>query len=151
MNCRLRPISALIAAGVLLLALGSPALGADERHRPSDSCTTPRDAVLQLLFWLQPEHTDPTRAATCLDTSGIDTPTQAGDSRAAARSLKLLLDVEDLYVTPEDLPNDPEYVDPVSGKARHVVFPGKFPLFAVEEVDGKWLIDKEMVQKAPAV
>jgi len=148
MNRRPR-LAALIAACGLLFALLSPALGADEKHRPSDSCTSPRDAILQLLFWLQPEHTDPTRAATCLDTSSIDTPTQAGDRQAAARSLKLLLDVENLYVVPEDVPNDPNHVDSVTGKSRHVLFPGKFPLLAVEKVEGRWLIDKEMVRKAP--
>jgi MscS family membrane protein len=146
-----RTLTPLFVGFMLVCFLAPAAHGADERHRPTDSCTSPRDSVLQLLFWLQPENQDPTRAATCLDTSNIDATGRPGDKILAARSLKLLLDVENLYVTPEDLPADPQHVDPVTGKSRHVVFPDRFPLFAVEKIDGRWLIDKEMVQNAPAL
>jgi len=63
----------------------------------------------------------------------------------------MLLDVEELFVVPEDIPTDPDYIDPTLKKQRFVIFPNRFPLFAVEKVGTQWLMDAEMVEAAPAL
>jgi MscS family membrane protein len=74
------------------------------------TCRTPREAMLQLLYWVQDRdnRVDPPRAAACLDATGLE------PSVAAARALELkrTLDARAVYVDVDAIPSDPEYLNP---------------------------------------
>ncbi|RMG17289.1 MAG: mechanosensitive ion channel family protein [Deltaproteobacteria bacterium] len=124
---------------LLLLALLLPRVAAAE-----DPCATPRKAVDTLLYWQQPEHHDPAKAAACLDLS------RAADAnpRERARQIKEILDAQGLFVRLEAVPDDPAYRD-AEGRARYVLFPRRQPELYVEKKGKRWLWSAETVALAP--
>lgn len=71
------------------------------------TCSTPREAMLQLLYWIQDgeDRVDPARAAACFDTRTIDA-TVAADR---AEQLKRVLDARGLYIDIEAIPASADY------------------------------------------
>lgn len=74
-------------------------------------CETPRQAWLQLLFWLQDDTWDPARATACFDGADLD----AAEAKARAVELKQILDARGWLIRDTQLPTDPDYVDPQRG------------------------------------
>ncbi|MGE0400973.1 MAG: mechanosensitive ion channel family protein [Kofleriaceae bacterium] len=71
------------------------------------TCRTPREAMLQLLYWIQDaeDRVDPARAAACFDTSTISRSTAA----TRAEQLKRTLDARGLYIDIDAIPASPDY------------------------------------------
>ena len=106
------------------------------------TCETPRQAWLQLLFWLGNEHWDPSKASTCFDAEHIS----ADEAAARAVELKQILDANGWRISASQLPTDPDYVDPergaavyedpaVEGRGIYVVRHGDYWLFSSDTVD----------------
>lgn len=83
------------------------------------TCKTPRQAWLQLLYWLQQgeDRWEPAKAAACFDTSRLQDPAQAGE-RAAM--LKEILDGRNAWIDIDALPSNPDYRDNDTGTHRYV-------------------------------
>ena len=71
------------------------------------TCRSPREAMLQLLYWIQDaeQRVDPARAAACFERAGL---TQDGLAERALQ-LKRMLDARGLYIDVEAIPTDPGY------------------------------------------
>lgn len=82
---------------------------ATEADYVQGTCATPYEAMLQLLYWVQPgTRVDETQAAACFDPTGAPDPSRLPD---LARKLKLALDAKGLYIDVESIPKDPDYRD----------------------------------------
>lgn len=71
------------------------------------TCSTPREAMLQLLYWIQDreDRVEPARAAACFDTSTFD----AAVAAERAEQLKRALDARGLYVDIDAIPANADY------------------------------------------
>ena len=167
-----RPCSA--AAAVILVALAlSPAsaaaqmpLGAQGAESEADAaapadevvslpppvdeaqgeCATPRQAWLQLLFWLQREQWDPAKAAICFDTSRLN------DEEAAARAIELkeILDANGWMIQQTRIPTEPDYIDPERGASIYEdpAVRGR-GLLLVRQPDGRWVFSADSLDRVP--
>lgn len=74
------------------------------------TCRTPREAMLQLLYWIQDadQRIDPARAAMCFERGAL-TPEAVAER---ALQLKRMLDARGLYVDVEAIPTDPDHTSP---------------------------------------
>jgi MscS family membrane protein len=153
---------AIATLAVLGLALGltaGPAAGQSAELPPQEqevqgTCATPRQAWLQLLWWLQKDggRWDPEQAAMCLDASGLRDPARQGPERA--RMLKETLDSRGLWIEDSLLPTNPDYRDNDTG--RHVYWePASRAAFGrdvyLEKVDDRWLFSRETVARIPDI
>lgn len=121
---------------------------ATRRDAPTGPCATPRAAVATLLDALQPDSHFPTRAARCLDASGLapDGPALP----ALAVKLKQVLDARGLWVDLERLPDDPDHVDG-AGAHRVDLFPGVLTLVYLERQGERWVFPADVVARIPAM
>ncbi len=115
------------------------------------NCSTPRQAWLQLLYWLPPEgraspHYNPAKAAACFETKGL----RRGEAAKLARKLKQVLDKNPTWVAVDDIPTDPHYVDE-SGLPRY-----QDPSVAADYDDivlikrgGRWLFSAATLRRVP--
>jgi MscS family membrane protein len=71
------------------------------------TCRTPREAMLQLLYWIQDaeDRVDPTRAAECFDHGALSAATIA----ERASQLKRTLDARGLYIDVDAIPANADY------------------------------------------
>lgn len=71
------------------------------------TCSTPREAMLQLLYWIQDreDRVEPARAAACFDTSTVD----AAVAAERAEQLKRALDARGLYIDIDAIPATADY------------------------------------------
>ena len=115
-----------------------PAAGPEQAR---GSCRTPREAVYQLLYWIQPERTDLSQAAACLDTAGLDEHAALPD---LAYKVKKYLDINAMVVDVDALPRDPAYTDD-DGEHRYQL-PGASD-FVVVQRDDRWLISAATVRR----
>jgi MscS family membrane protein len=110
------------------------------------TCETPRQAWLQLLFWLQREQWDPAKAAICFDASRLD------DEQAAARAIELkeILDANGWYIQEARIPTDPDYVDPERGSPIYEdpAVAGR-GIILVKQQDGRWLFSADSLDRVP--
>ncbi len=137
-------LAALLGAVAVVVATG--ALAADPSpDRAGGTCRTPREAIFQLLYWLQPEREDAARAAACFEAPKL--PTQVVARRAV--QLKRVLDARNLYVRWEPIPDDPDYVDKASQQARYAPFPVKLPSVYVVRHGQRWVFPEEVVETIP--
>ncbi|MFP4527189.1 MAG: mechanosensitive ion channel family protein [Candidatus Kapaibacterium sp.] len=112
---------------------------------PPDSVLldSPRDAVRSHLFYLQNKNFRPSLAAKTLHFDGDDKV-----ARNRAIRLKRVMDGRQLYVSFEDIPDDPNYFDSASGKARYVLF-DKEPRIYLKKYDDKWQYSTATVEAIP--
>jgi MscS family membrane protein len=108
------------------------------------TCATPREAMLQLLYWLQAGHDrwEPERAAACM-AGGALPRTELG---TRAYQLKRTLDVRGIYIDIEALPRDPNYIG--SGNTRQFRLP-QLPEVELVKVGSRWLISESTVRRVP--
>ncbi|WP_428266966.1 mechanosensitive ion channel domain-containing protein [Haliangium sp.] len=116
------------------------------------TCRTPRQAWLQLLYWLQKGEGrwDPAKAAACFAPAGLG-PLEAGE-RAAM--LKEILDAKNAWLEIDDIPTNPAYRDNQSGTYRYVdpvvlerVGPEVYLLR--EPGTGRWLFSADSIAAIP--
>lgn len=126
------------------VAVAAPPPILDEQVR--GTCRTPREAMLQLLYWVQDsEHrVEPSRAAACFDGSDLDTDTLA----RRAVELKRTLDARAIYIDVDAIPSDPDYTD-AAGAHRW-----RLPQVAAIEVvrtGERWLFSAATVRLIPSL
>ncbi len=137
-------VTFLVAALMSLApALASEAVPADAAGR----CESPRAAIYTLLYWLQPERTDPGRASLCVDTSRLERPAAEGPQRAAR--LKRVLDARGLYVVMDNIPSEGEHVEEATGQARHVPFPKDLPELVLVKQGERWVVSADTIAAVP--
>ena len=101
-------------------------------------CSTPRAAIQSLLDWLQPEHFNAAKAATCIETSSGE---ESEVAELRARQILDILDARGAFVVLEDLSTDPNFVDS-EGKAEVAMSP-KLPSILVEKRNNRWIVSRE--------
>lgn len=101
----------------------------------SDPCANPRIAVSSLFDWLQPGHRDARQASRCFQESGRN---EIQNSELATR-VKGLFDARGLYVQIDQLPSDPNYIDPATNRAEVAVHPSLPSISVARQADGRWL------------
>lgn len=110
------------------------------------TCRTPREAMLQLLYWIQPDanRVDPARAAACVDATGVGAAVAAD----RASQLKRTLDARGLYIDVDAIPNDPDFTA-ASGEHRW-----RLPPLEVVEIvkrGGRWVFSAATVKAIPSL
>ena len=137
------PLTRLVAA-TALVALMAGFVAADEGGpNVTDAqgrCATPQSALYTVLYWLQPEHMDPGRAAACVDRAGMQEPGR--DAPLLAERLKKILDVQGLYVMWEDIPNDPLFVNG-AGEHSFELYPSALGGVTVTLQGTRWVFPAE--------
>ena len=133
------PSTLLCALGAALtLSLSGSAMAQDGR------CASPRAAVATFLDNLQEDTNRPEVAISCFDWS--QGPQKTAMRHQLARDLKSVLDGRGLYVDYATVSADPEYVDPVTGLPRAVLF-STMPDLYLEKSDDRWLVSTLTVQR----
>ncbi len=133
------PILALPALCVaLLLSLAGPAQAQD------GACASPRAAVATFLDNLQTDTERPEVAIQCFDWSAG--PAKASLRQQVARDLKSVLDGRGLYVDYATVSADADFVDPVTGLPRAVLF-STMPDLYLEKKNDRWLVSTLTVQR----
>lgn len=119
------------------------------------TCRTPRQAWLQLLYWLQQKENrwEPARAAACFDTARLADPGLAGER---ATMLKELIDSRNAWIEIDELPTNPDYQDNVTGTFRYVQPSvrdrlGPAVYLQRDARTGMWLFSAETVDAIPAI
>ena len=126
-----------------------------EEAEVNGTCATPRQAWLQLLYWLQKgTRWKPALAAACFDTSGLppgDAKKQAG---ALAVQLKEALDASGALVSTDKAPTDPNYADEDSGLARYedpAVAEHFDGVYVARSRNGRWLFSRDTLERIPGM
>ena len=95
--------------------------------------TSPREAVRTHLQNLQAESYHPEVAAKVFNQEVVSEE----QARKLAIKLKQIWDGEGSYINLDEVPNDPEYVDTVSGKSRYVIV-NKHPTIYLTRDQNRW-------------
>ncbi|MBT8494281.1 MAG: mechanosensitive ion channel family protein, partial [Deltaproteobacteria bacterium] len=109
-------------------------------------CETPRQAWLQLLYWLQKDRYAPKRAALCFDTSRLKDP--AAEAPQLAAQLIQILDANGWYVNSEELPTDPDHLD-ATNRHRYEDAAVQGKGITVYKRGGRWLFTPDTLGKVP--
>ncbi len=118
----------------LLLVSAFVVHGATAAAAPSD-CKTPRRAVAAVFEWQEPGQTDLRRASMCLQKGGRTSI----ELETLARRIKAVYAAEGVAIRPEQLSDDPDWVDPRSGKAE-LTPADELPQIVVRRIgNGDWL------------
>ena len=146
----------LLAAGALFGqatadAPGDRASGADvslpaHELEAMGTCATPRQAWLQLLYWLQPERWDLEKATACIDHAGR-TKEEVGE---LAVRLKRVLDARGVFVPVDELPLEAGFLN-ASGHARHGFEHPAVGVLDVVRSGDRWLLSSRALDRVPAL
>ena len=110
------------------------------------SLLTPRRAVASHLMYLQDDNYHPE-----LSVQTLTAPDLSPEEKVRiARKLKQIYDGENFFVVIEEIPDDPAYVDSVSGKPQYAVFP-KYPDIYLEAKGGLWRYSRRTVNRIPEI
>ncbi len=112
---------------------------------PVSRFANPRASVYNFLYWLQPSHLKPEIAAEAFTANPKLTLKERID---LAKKLKRVLDARGLYVKIKDLPDDPDYRDPLTGVQEVVLFQ-QLPAVVVRKIGDKWLFAPETLAAIP--
>jgi len=108
------------------------------------SLETPYDAIHTHLRFLQDDVYDPKLAAESFDIGG----SSATEADEIALMLLKIYDSRKLLVKLDEVPDDPNYIDPATGKHRFVPFPQLPDIYLIKKGD-KWVYSRETVRKIP--
>lgn len=107
----------------------------------SFSLRTPYHAILSHLSYLTPDHYHPDSAAMVLN---LRNP-KSERAMTLARKLKEVIEGKGLFVDPEMLPHDADYVDTVSGRNLYRPFPKLKEVYLVR-IQGRWVYSRYTVE-----
>ena len=110
------------------------------------SLLTPRQAVESHLRFLNEPDYNAALAARTLQGA----PKSSQERQKLAIWLKQIYDGEGYYVDPDEIPDDPNYVDSLTGRARWVVY-SKYPDLFVSKVNGEWKYAARTVHQIPRI
>ncbi len=110
------------------------------------TCRTPRQAWLQLLYWLSDKN-DPKRAAACFDKSAFNNPEEDAPRRATV--LKRVLDAKPTWVAIDDIPIDHNYRN---ANGLHLYedpsVKADYPGITLIKKNGQWLFSPQALNRA---
>ena len=136
-----------VIAAFCLISFGIIYSQTQEEEPPKESnLETPYQTVYQHLRFLQKDTYKPGLAAKTLD---VEDPSSEKAQELAVK-LKKIYDGLGLFVVMEDIPQDPNYRDSVTGLQKYVLFKSR-PRLYVEKTDGKWLYSKKTVEAIPEI
>ena len=98
-------------------------------------CATPRAAVDSVFVWQQPGHTNLQAASRCLPQNGRSSEGR----RALAEQIKAVFDANGWRIRSEELPEDPDYREELTGDASVLAHPNARGITVVKNVNGQWL------------
>jgi MscS family membrane protein len=131
---------------ILLPFLVSFSVQAQSDDGPDVTLESPYNTIYAHLYYLQPDSYRPALAAKTL--YGIADSTKAVK---AAIKLKQILDGKGLYVQPNLLPQEPNYIDSLTEKPFYTPFPNELPEVFLEKIDDKWYYSKLSVDQIPVL
>jgi MscS family membrane protein len=106
--------------------------------------STPRRAVHSFLHWQQKGHQNFDRVVLPLQLADGDKEEKVD----LAVELRKVLDARGLLVTYDDIPNNANYTDSLSGLNQYILF-DEIPEVYLIKQDGKWLFSEATVQQIP--
>lgn len=135
----------------LLGSTGSLLLGqADSTQNDGSliySQETPRQTAQRHLYYLNPDHYNPSAAA-----DAMFAPDMSGEERLElARELRDILDATGSFVDMEKVPDEPNYYDSARREYQYVIFPEEFPEVYLARYNGKWYYSRTTVERIPAL
>jgi MscS family membrane protein len=104
------------------------------------SLSTPHNTIKTHLIFLQENNWFPELAAKSL--YGLNPKKE--NSQQLAIKLKEVMDARQLYVIMDNVPDDANFRDSVSGQSKYILFKS-VPNIYVEKISGKWFYSKETV------
>ena len=108
--------------------------------------STPYDAVLTHLKFLQPDEYYPHVAAKALNNGQL----QSNELEDLAVQLKQIFDGSGVFIELEDIPHTTDYRDTVTNKSRYLVSK-KFPDIYLEKYGNRWMYSAKTVKKIPEI
>ena len=110
------------------------------------TCRTPREAMQQLLYWVQDgdNRVDPAKAAACVD-GGVLSAEVTADR---AVQLKRTLDARGLYVDVDAIPSEPDYAN-ASGVHRWRL--PELETVEIVKIGDRWMFSERTVEAIPAL
>ncbi len=105
------------------------------------SLSTPHNTIKTHLIFLQEDNMQPELSAKTL--YGLKPEKES--SQTLAIKLKEIMDARQLFVIMKDVPDDPNYIDSVSGEAKYILFKSVPNIFVVKK-SGKWYYSQETVK-----
>ncbi len=125
----------------------TPTSGESAPEARANRMATPRSAVHNFLYWLQPSHYRPEVAAQAF---AADASLSLDDRIRLARQLKRVLDARGLYVKIEAIPDDPDYREPMTGEHEYLLFP-QLPEVTLVKSGDKWLFSPQTLKAIPGL
>ncbi|MEM7654540.1 MAG: mechanosensitive ion channel family protein [Bacteroidota bacterium] len=105
------------------------------------SLNDPRGAVSRHLYYLN--QGDAAKSAEALFGGDL----AQAEKEELAIKLKQIYDAKGDRVKVELIPNDPNYIDSTTNRARYVIFPDKYPGLYVEKYGNRWMYSRESVAR----
>lgn len=142
----LKSASCFLVLVIVLVVCASDGASAAVDEQVRGTCRSPREAMLQLLYWVQDgeDRVDPERAAACFD--GADVKTATLNRRAV--DLKRTLDARALYIEVEAIPDNPDYA---SATGTHRWRLPQLTEVEIVKVGERWLFSSATVRAIPAL
>ncbi len=134
----------IILVLIITVAIATHSQDISSKNELTISLESPYDAINTHLRFLQEDTYDPKLATEPFDISSSSI-TEADE---IALMLLKIYDSQNLMVELGDIPDDPNYVDPATGKHKFIPFPQLPDIYLVKKGD-KWLYSKETVSKIP--
>ncbi|MDQ7052022.1 MAG: mechanosensitive ion channel family protein [candidate division KSB1 bacterium] len=125
----------------------TPTGGESAPETRANRMATPRSAVHNFLYWLQPSHYRPDVAAQAF---AVDGSLSLDDRIRLARQLKRVLDARGLYVKIEAIPDDPDYRNEMTGEHEYMLFP-QLPEVTLVKSGDKWLFSPQTLKAIPGL
>ncbi|MEO1022134.1 MAG: mechanosensitive ion channel family protein [Bacteroidota bacterium] len=113
---------------------------------PSPLLHSPRKALHTFLHWQQKGHIDYKKAVLPFAlVQGNDS-----EKQDIAQQLKRVLDARGLIVVYETVPNEPNYVDSLSGEEQYILFDALPEVYLVHR-NGNWIFSTSTIEQTPAL
>ena len=141
---RLFPVIKIKLFVTLLPVFLSANLSAQSTEAPEVNLRSPYNTIYIHLYYLQPDSYEPDKAAQAL--YGVSDSLKATE---LAIKLKQILDGKGLYVRPNLLPREPNYLDSLTEKAFYTPFPEELPEVYLEKIEDEWYYSEHTVQQIP--
>ncbi len=120
--------------------------GLSAQTAPEVTLESPYNTVYSHLYYLQSDSYRPELAART-----IYLPGDSVRAKELAIMLKQILDGKALFVKLEEVPDNPDHFDTLSGKNIYKLFPKELPQVYVEKIAGKWYYSEVTANAIPAL
>ncbi|MDX1672019.1 MAG: mechanosensitive ion channel, partial [Balneolaceae bacterium] len=136
----------IVAFGMISATMSAQELSIQQQEQiPEKLLSTPRRAVHTFLHWQQEGHER-------FDLV-VKTMTLAGNASREkrielARNLRAVLDARGLVVNYDAIPNNPNYVDSLSGMHQYILFPGLPEIYLTKD-ENRWVFAASSIDEIP--